>query len=303
MNFFRFKKRNGLESADREPQPINRYDNVGSAQDNYQSILNNVRDNLLRQIIISGIVAKISEKTRESFKEITLSNEDLNLAIKELEQAGGNISDSSLRVNSILEDAVNVFVALYGLLDEQKNSIQSSFQELEKIKESFSFLENSVKNITKVTSLIKEINTKTNLLSLNASIEAARAGDAGRGFSVVADEVGQLSQKTMSATKEISLWIQKLQESLNDLKGNNSNLEKSFSAVVDKNEVISSKASNSKEELHNAQECMREIAASLEQQSATFSNISHTSEALRENFLTSFHSIENLNENLLKLSK
>lgn len=304
MNFFRFKqKKNETVNSNPLLNSTSNENNGRSIQDNYQSILDSVRDNLLRQVIVSGIITKIYEKTNESFKEISLSNEDLNLALKELQIAGSNISDSSLKVNSILEDAVNVFITLYNILNEQKASIQSSFQELEKIRESFSTLENSVKSITKVTTIIKEINTKTNLLSLNASIEAARAGDAGKGFSVVADEVGQLSQKTMSATKEISVWIQKLQESLNDLKGNNSNLEKSFSVVVEKNETVSGKASNSKEELYKAQDCMQEIAAALEQQNATFLNISHTSEDLRSHFLTSFQAIENLNYNLLKLSK
>ncbi|MBE7410479.1 MAG: hypothetical protein HS129_00200 [Leptospiraceae bacterium] len=304
MNFSWLKKNNGkgIDNNSNVPK-ITQYHNPISIENNYQSILSNVRDSLLRQIIVSGIVEKISEKTRDNFKEINISNDELNLAMREMKLAGENISESSIRVNSILEDAIGIFIDLYEELNEQKKSITTSFRELENIRSSFSLLESSVQNITKVTTLIKEINTRTNLLSLNASIEAARAGEAGRGFSVVADEVGQLSQKTMSATKEISIWIQKLQESLGGLKQNNSNLEKSFSSVVNKNEVIGGKASHSKEELSKAQECMQDIAAALEEQSATVTNISHASDNLKQSVLSSFHSIENLNSNLLKLSE
>jgi len=102
--------------------------------------------------------------------------------------------------------------------------------------EAIAILEERADAIGGIVSLIKDISEQTNLLALNAAIEAARAGEAGRGFAVVADEVRTLSTKTAQATADIAKLVQVIQSEVNDSQKQILTLSSEATALKDKSD-------------------------------------------------------------------
>ncbi|CED70529.1 methyl-accepting chemotaxis protein [Aliivibrio wodanis] len=153
----------------------------------------------------AGTVSQLTESQHQSTEMIAT-------AITEMSSSANNVAASAQETATNTDEADKQSVRTQELINATVYNIEGLAGQLNTASTAVAELDSEVNSIVKVLDVIGDIAEQTNLLALNAAIEAARAGEQGRGFAVVADEVRNLAGRTQGSTKEIQQMISNLQE-------------------------------------------------------------------------------------------
>jgi len=251
---------------------INNKDEVADTGRAFNALLEKVQSSLQKMRSSAEQVSASSTQLSSAAQQVSTgsgeqseASSSMAAAVEELTVSINHVSDRAGEANHLVINAGRVARDGAATIGQTLTDIRHIETAVKQAAEIVSRLDEGSAKVNAVVTVIKEVADQTNLLALNAAIEAARAGEQGRGFAVVADEVRKLAERTAKSTQEIAVTMQAMQGDANDA-------VKGMLAAVEQveNGVVHAQAAGN---------AVREIEAGAEQ---TVMMVGEITEAIRE---------------------
>jgi methyl-accepting chemotaxis protein len=224
--------------------------------------------------------------------EMSASIEEVARNAQEASNSANKANDEARKSHRLMVEAMTQFDALSNKMDDTGVKIQQ--------------LSEDSNAIGRVVDVIKSIAEQTNLLALNAAIEAARAGEQGRGFAVVADEVRSLAKRTQDSTLEIQGMIERLQHATSEAVSSTDQVKGNLQKTKDNSSLATQSLKNIQQAITMISDMNLQIATATEEQSQVSQeinrNIVSIAQASKES-VTASHKITSSSQELAKMSK
>ncbi|MGL6005340.1 methyl-accepting chemotaxis protein [Aeromonas sobria] len=249
---------------------------LGSMQSTLKGIIAKVSHSTEELSDSADSIAQIAEQTARFATSQQTSTQTMAAAIEELVVSISHLSDNATHADELSKVSANTLEEGSGVIKETLDSIENISTTVGEAASTISELNGHTQQISEIIGVIRSIADQTNLLALNAAIEAARAGEQGRGFAVVADEVRNLASRSAASTQQITGMISKIQSgadaSIRSMETTVNNVSRGVSLANQTGEAISSIRSHAS----NLTGLMGEISHTLREQSTAANEVVST---------------------------
>lgn len=219
--------------------------------------------------------SEASARQMDETNQITDAMHQMVDAVQEVAESALRVSDSANNAEQDTETGRQVVADTVGTINRLASEIDDAVKVINRVSEDSD-------SISQVLVEIKAIAEQTNLLALNAAIEAARAGEQGRGFAVVADEVRSLSQRTHKSTEEIEGMISRLQSGVKDAVSAMTNSHEVTETTVTKSSQVTEALDRIAHGISTIVDMSHQIAQAAEEQAAVAKNVNTNVEEIGE---------------------